>query len=168
MATLPRGPPETRTGPARFGIVLMTRLYSGLTRASAPAAPSATQTAFLQTATPVGVEPDSVIVCESVRERESIRESVLSSWFAAHTEPAPTSIAPGRTPTAICPTTLFVFGLITPIEFGGTTSPALGRVARTKPAAMPASTTAPPAIGTRLRHSRARRAESSVRSRGNL
>src|SRR5207249_97170 len=117
-ATLPLGPPETRDLLSELG--LPARLYLGSTRTKAPEAPSATQTAFFPTATPVGVAPDSVIVRESARFRASIRERVLSSSFAAQTEPPPTSIAPGRTPTGICPTTLPVLGSITPTEFGAT------------------------------------------------
>src|SRR5205085_11313816 len=73
-ATLPQGPPETRNVLSERGFPA--RLYFGSTLTSAPLAPSATQTAFFPTATPVGVALESVIVRESARVRESIRESV--------------------------------------------------------------------------------------------
>src|SRR5439155_21392682 len=132
--TLPFGPPETREVLSKTGFPA--RLYFGSTRTSAPEAPSATQIAFLPAATPVGVDPASVIVCERVRLPASIREIVLSSSFAAQTVRPPTSIAPGRTPTGICPTTLLVLGSITPTEFGATTRPGPGRVASTTLTAM--------------------------------
>ena len=82
--------------------------------------PCATQTAPSPKARPVGVRSSSGIVAVVDRAPASMRVSVWSSRLPTQTESPPTTTGPGRIPTWISSTIVFVSGSITPTWFGRT------------------------------------------------
>ena len=103
-------------------------------------------------AIPVG-GPPAVIARSRSSVLGSTREIVWSSRFATHSDPDPNAIAPGRVPTATCPTTRLVSVSIAASELGATRTVLLvpepasltaAAISTASSTAAPAAITSPP------------------------